>query len=71
MTDRTTAESLLRASDPKVKALVEFAKHMAEYECHYADGCPPFSGTRHGDCHYCLARRALAAFDGEGTTDGK
>lgn len=46
-----------------IRILRDFAERMAEHDCYYGDGCPPFSGTRHGDCTGCLARRALAETD--------
>ena len=47
-------------ADDSARILRAFAERMAEHDCAYGDGCPPFSGTRHGDCLGCLARRALA-----------
>lgn len=42
-----------------IDRLHAFAREFADEPCHYGDGCPPFAGTRHGDCINCKARRAL------------
>jgi len=44
-----TREALLRAA----------LEGFAEGDCEYGDGCPPCSGTWHGQCNPCRAREAL------------
>jgi hypothetical protein len=59
---RDLVEKNLRARierlEKKLDRLEQFAKDMAEDDCHYGDNCPPF-GTRHGTCSGCQAREAL------------
>ena len=42
-------------------AAVDLVRELAEQECKYGDGCPKFSGSRHGTCIPCKARAALLA----------
>lgn len=37
---------------------LDFVQELAEVDCAYGDGCPPF-GTRHGKCLSCKAKQAL------------
>jgi hypothetical protein len=40
-----------------LSTVAKFAEEEAEHSCRYDDNCP--SGTRHGTCSSCKARRAL------------
>jgi hypothetical protein len=56
------ANARLIAAAPKLWA---FARDMAEGDCDYGDNCPGLrSNPRHGACHCCLAREALALVGG-------
>ncbi len=51
----------LSASTAGADALFDFVSEIADFDCTYGDNCPPNSGTRHGDCLPCKARRALSS----------
>ena len=46
-------------AERRIKHLQEVVEDEAERDCGYGDGCPSNSGTRHGTCSPCKARRAL------------
>jgi hypothetical protein len=39
--------------------LTAFVEGLAEGDCSYHDGCPAWSGSRHGQCVSCRAREVL------------
>ena len=58
---RKLAELRGKGMVPVPEAAADLLKELADEPCSYGDGCPPFAGTRHGDCLHCKAKRALAA----------
>ena len=56
----------IAASIARLRAVAGLVRDLAEGDCEYDDGCPPFTGSRHGTCTSCKARAALAALqDGD------
>jgi hypothetical protein len=49
--------------------LVAYIQEDADEDCSYGDGCPQFSGSRHGTCRSCKAKRELARIMGAETHD--
>jgi hypothetical protein len=48
----------LQTANKDADTFREALQDIAESDCAYGDGCPPF-GTRHGECTPCKAQKAL------------
>jgi len=60
--ENVISNEISRARKESLEHLFYFTQSMAERECDYGDFCPDFSGTRHGTCDSCKARRALEKY---------
>ena len=43
----------------RIARLEGFIGDLADYDCEYGDNCPTNTGSRHGTCIPCKARKAL------------